>query len=145
MELSFEYYSWLRSLNAEPFVLIFISIFGSFFFLLIFGLLRYLLKKIGLRFIADWKLLDDFMICFGVTGFFGGFLIMLLTPLVLSEDDGMGGLRLILIWLTLFACVFTFYMTNKVVLKKWSDEVLVIQKPEIKTKKKSQRMKKKKK
>ncbi len=104
-------------------ILIFVSIFGSMLFLLVFALFRSLLKTLGLRFIANWKFLDDFMICFGITGFFGGFLLMLLTFTVLQQNS-MGGIRFIMIWLALFLCVFTFYLTNKPTLKKWYDEVV---------------------
>ena len=119
MEFSFEYYDWLKSLNGTSPILIFISIFGAVGFLIVFGILRWMLKMIGLTFLSEWKFLDDFMICTFLTGFFGGFLIMIFTFLFEASENTMPGIRLLFIWIALYLCVFVFYMTNKTILKKW--------------------------
>ena len=119
MEFSFEYYDWLRNLNEASPILIFISIFGAVGFLIVFGILRWMLKMIGLTFISECKFLDDFMICTFLTGFFGGFLIMIFTFLFEASGNNMPGIRLLFIWIVLYLCVFVFYMTNKTTLKKW--------------------------
>ena len=119
MEFSFEYYDWLRKLNDASPVLIFISIFGAVGFLLAFGIARWMLKMIGLIFLSEWKFLDDFMICTFLTGFFGGFLIMIFTFLFETSGDNMPAIRLLFIWTALYICVLVFYMTNRTVLVKW--------------------------
>ena len=119
MEFSFEYYDWLRNLNGASPILIFISIFGAVGFLIVFGIIRWMLKMIGLTFLSEWKFLDDFMICTFLTGFFGGFLIMIFTFLFEASSNSMPGIRLLFIWIALYLCVFVFYMTNKTILKKW--------------------------
>ena len=140
MEFSFEYYNWLRNLNEAPQVLIFISIFGSILFLIAFGILRWIIKMIGLTFISEWKFLDDFMICTSLTGFFGGFLIMIFTFMFKASADGMAGIRLLFVWIILYICVFLFYMTNKAALKKWYHDMTSLND---KSKKKPQKRKKK--
>lgn len=124
MEFSFEYFGWLKQLNEEPFLLIFISLFGSLLFLLGIAIVRWLLGLIGLKFIANWKFLNSFMISFGITGFFGGFLILILVFLLEASNSDMSGVRLILIWIMLFICVFIFYLTNRVTLEKWFDDMI---------------------
>ena len=110
-------------MNAEPFLLLSISIFGSLLFLAVLGIFRWLLGLIGLKAIPRWSLLDYFMICFGVTGFFGGFLIILLVVVMAEGEDTMTGVRLLLIWLALFLCVITLNLTHKEPLKKWVREM----------------------
>ena len=126
MELSFEYYGWLRTLNENPVIAIFASIFGSLLLVGVTTLFRRLLAKVGLRTIAEWKLLDDLMTCLVITGIFGGFFLLIFVFVI--AGDSMGGVRLLLIWLSLFLCVCSFYFINKIPLKKWYNEVVDIPK-----------------
>ncbi|WP_108823512.1 hypothetical protein [Dysgonomonas sp. Marseille-P4361] len=135
MEFSFEYYDWLKALNNNAPILIFISIFGSLIFVAVLGLFRSLLKAIGLTIIADWKFLDDFMICFAVTGFIGGFLFLFLTFILTPWENNMLGIRYLMIWFVLFICVFSFYLIHKRSLKKWFDEMSIVEKARGKKKK----------
>lgn len=122
MEFGFEYYDWLRKLNEFPVALILISIFGSFALVVLLGITRRLLKRIGLKAGADWTFLDYFMIAVGFTGFFGGFLLLVLY--FLSPDDENIGIRMLLILSVLFICVVTFLISNKIMLKKLYHDML---------------------
>lgn len=129
MELSFEYYDWLKWLNENSPLLIFISIFGAFLFLIAMALLRGFLQRMGLRFIAGWKFFDYLMICIFATGFIGGFLILLLTAVIFQpHTDSMTGIRFILILGALFLCISAFYLTNMAALEKWFDDAVVVSK-----------------
>lgn len=127
MEFSFEYYDWLYEISAQPIWLTFISIFGSLIAVLVLTLFRSILKGIGLGFIVNSSLLDDFIAVLGITGIFGGFIILFFSvPLQFGNNGPINilGIRIVMIWLVLFILFYIFYVSNKATLKKWHSEVI---------------------
>lgn len=103
MELSFEYYNFLKILNDSPEIMVFSAGFGTPIIMLLFSPIARLYRSLSLSEILNVIIYGGLVILW-----IGGFIIMM--SLMFA---GVSGIKLFLIWLMFAIVVFTFMISNK--------------------------------
>lgn len=114
MELPFEIFNLLRKIQAEPAILVFFAAFHPVALLILVILPLSILKKIGLY--QPNEKMGSFGLGVALTLAVGW--IMGFVSSILFLFMGVSGIKMILIYLALYACIIAFVMANnKTVLK----------------------------
>ncbi|WP_025739967.1 hypothetical protein [Aquimarina pacifica] len=114
MELSFEYFGFLKILDETPEIMIFATAFGTPILMLIISPIAKLYRSSPVKETIN-------MILFGslTIGWIGGFVLMI----ILSFGD-ISGIKLFLIWILWIITVFFFVgANNKTLLKLYNSEI----------------------